>query len=165
MDPDSNELVMEFAAGKYGALFTNAKILELGSRNINGTIRDHIKGWAEYVGVDLRPGPGVDVVLEDPNKLPFPDGSFDLVVSSNTLEHCERPWEVVKESARVLKPGGTFFATVPWQIHVHRDSQCPTDCYRILDDGMRALMVYAGLEPVEIRMHKDHTMGVARRQK
>jgi SAM-dependent methyltransferase len=39
-------------------------------------------------------------------RLPFGDGSFDLVVSSNVLEHVADPWPLVDELARVCRPGG-----------------------------------------------------------
>jgi 2-polyprenyl-6-hydroxyphenyl methylase/3-demethylubiquinone-9 3-methyltransferase len=42
-------------------------------------------------------------------RLPFADGSFDVVCAMDFLEHVERPAAVVAEVARVLKPGGVFF--------------------------------------------------------
>jgi SAM-dependent methyltransferase len=46
-------------------------------------------------------------------KIPYDDESFDLVFSSNVLEHLEKPEEVFKEVSRVLKPGGIFLAKTP----------------------------------------------------
>lgn len=46
-------------------------------------------------------------------KLPFPDASFDVVFSSNVLEHTERPVEVLDEALRVLRPGGTLQFVYP----------------------------------------------------
>jgi ubiquinone/menaquinone biosynthesis C-methylase UbiE len=42
----------------------------------------------------------------DVTDLPFPDGSFDLVVSSLSLHHWDRPEAAAAELARVLRPGG-----------------------------------------------------------
>ena len=45
--------------------------------------------------------------------LPFRDGSFDVVVASDVLEHIERDGEAVAEIARVLRPGGSAILSVP----------------------------------------------------
>ncbi|MEQ9449428.1 MAG: class I SAM-dependent methyltransferase, partial [Rhodospirillaceae bacterium] len=45
--------------------------------------------------------------------LPFDDGSFDVVYSSNVLEHTNNPAKVLREAARVLKPGGTMQIVCP----------------------------------------------------
>jgi SAM-dependent methyltransferase len=45
--------------------------------------------------------------------LPFPDGSFDAVVSFDVLEHCDDPWLAVSEIARVLRPGGQTWNVFP----------------------------------------------------
>lgn len=54
--------------------------------------------------------------------LSFPDQTFDLVYSSNVLEHVQDPARVLAESVRVLKPGGYLFFTYPnycsfWEGH------------------------------------------------
>jgi SAM-dependent methyltransferase len=46
-------------------------------------------------------------------KLPFPDGAFDYVVSIEGIEHTENPFRFLRECARVLKTGGTMFLTTP----------------------------------------------------
>ena len=43
--------------------------------------------------------------------LPFPDGSSDLVVCTNCIDHTDDPWAVVREVTRVLRPGGWFWFT------------------------------------------------------
>ena len=49
----------------------------------------------------------------DLHALPFPDGSFDVVVHSDTLEHVERPVRALSECRRVLAPGGFCAFTIP----------------------------------------------------
>jgi ubiquinone/menaquinone biosynthesis C-methylase UbiE len=49
--------------------------------------------------------------------IPFPDGSFDLVICDNVLEHVEHPAQVLREVVRVLKPGGGFLAKTPNRNH------------------------------------------------
>jgi SAM-dependent methyltransferase len=49
----------------------------------------------------------------DATQLPFADSSFDRVITSEVLEHIQADTMAITEFARVLKPGGTFAATVP----------------------------------------------------
>ena len=65
--------------------FTGANVLEIGSLNINGTVRDFFHG-GNYVGVDVASGPGVDVVAFGEN-LNYPDRAFHTVISAECFEH------------------------------------------------------------------------------
>jgi len=49
----------------------------------------------------------------DATRLPFKDGSFDRVITSEVLEHLQDDVTAISELVRVLRPGGTFAATVP----------------------------------------------------
>ncbi|MFM7045803.1 MAG: class I SAM-dependent methyltransferase [Ilumatobacteraceae bacterium] len=55
----------------------------------------------------------VGVLQGDATRLPFADGSFDRVITSEVLEHIQHDVDAIGELARVLRPGGTFAATVP----------------------------------------------------
>jgi SAM-dependent methyltransferase len=55
----------------------------------------------------------VGVLRGDATRLPFDDGAFDRVITSEVLEHIQADTDALAELARVLKPGGTFAATVP----------------------------------------------------
>ena len=60
-------------------------MLEIGSLNINGSVRDFFTA-NKYIGVDLAAGPGVDVIGEG-QKLDYEDNSFDVAVSAECFEH------------------------------------------------------------------------------
>jgi len=68
-----------------------------------------------------RAGLKGEALLSDARALPFPDGSVDLVLSGGLLEHFRDPGEIVREMARVLRPGGLFYADiVPRKVSLYR---------------------------------------------
>ena len=84
----------------------SGRVLEVGSRNVNGTVRAFVP---VTVGIDLVAGKGVDRVL-DAVELPrhYPAGSFDAVVSVDALEHCADWKGAVLGMWWCLKNGGTL---------------------------------------------------------
>jgi 2-polyprenyl-3-methyl-5-hydroxy-6-metoxy-1,4-benzoquinol methylase len=77
---------------------------------------------ARVCGVDLDPrvmdNPFLDEArLSGAERIPYGDATFDVVVSDNVLEHLAEPATVFAEVARVLKPGGSFFAKTPNRAH------------------------------------------------
>jgi SAM-dependent methyltransferase len=80
----------------------------------------------------------------DLERLPHADGTFDLVLCTETLEHVARPARVLAELARVLKPGGALALSVPFLHPVH---QAPHDYFRYTPHGLEHLLREAGLEP------------------
>ncbi len=69
---------------------------------------------SQYLGPDVPPGSTVgNVSCQDLCDLTFDDGSFDLFITQDVLEHVLRPDLAVQEIARVLKPGGAHVFTVP----------------------------------------------------
>ncbi|MBA3781025.1 MAG: methyltransferase domain-containing protein [Nocardioides sp.] len=86
-------------------LVTGARILEIGSYDVNGSMREGFAAAGEYVGVDLTPGPGVDVIGFG-HELSEPDGAFDIAVSGECFEH-DPHWRATFENmSRMTKPGG-----------------------------------------------------------
>ncbi len=75
-------------------------------------------------------------------KIEAPDGTFDIVVSGQVIEHVRKPWLWIPELARVCKPGGVVLTVNPvsWPYH-----EAPIDCWRIYPEGMRSLCEDAGL--------------------
>jgi hypothetical protein len=69
----------------YPEHFRNAKVLELGSLDVNGTARDHFEN-CEYVGIDQSPGKCVDIVVPAKNTKFTPE-YFDTLMSMSMFEH------------------------------------------------------------------------------
>lgn len=90
----------------------------------------------EYVGIDMRPGEGVDMVgnIED---LPFENESVGTVIALNLFEHVQRFWVGFDEIYRVLRPGGALFVSCPFFLHRHA---FPNDYWRMTPDAFSFLL-------------------------
>jgi hypothetical protein len=88
--------------------FRDQRVLEIGARNINGSVRELFHDCI-FTGVDAVPGPNVDVVALAHDFAP--DAQFGTVFSTETLEH-DPYWELsLAAMARFTAPGGLFFGT------------------------------------------------------
>ncbi len=115
-------------------------ILEIGSYRVAGqetltNLRSLFPG-REYLGIDNRPGPGVDAVA-DVECLPYHDGSIGSVVAMSTFEHVPRFWKGFAEVARVLRPGGAFLIASPFHFHIH---DFPSDYWRFTPEALQLLL-------------------------
>jgi len=93
----------------YPEYFRGKRILEVGSWDTNGTIRNLFEN-CEYIGVDVAPGPGVDIVQLG-NEVDQPSESFDLVISCECFEHNPYWVETFANMMRMLKKGGLCLIT------------------------------------------------------
>jgi SAM-dependent methyltransferase len=89
---------------QYPEFFSNQRVLEIGSLDINGTVRDFFDNCA-YTGVDVADGPAVDIVAQGQD-LTFPDGSFDVTVSAECFEHNPYWRETFLNMVRMTRTGG-----------------------------------------------------------
>jgi SAM-dependent methyltransferase len=62
---------------------------------------------------EISPESSPGVLRGDATRLPFPDATFDVVITSEVLEHITDDTAAIREMARVLRPGGRFAASVP----------------------------------------------------
>lgn len=135
-------------------------VVEVGSQNVNGSLREVCPSGARYVGLDFVEGAGVDVVLSDPYRIPLDSDFADVVVSSSCFEHSEMFWLVFLEALRVLKPSGVLYLNAPSNGAFHR---YPVDCWRFYPDAGRAMETWARhnglrtllLESYTARQHED----------
>lgn len=114
-------------------------ILDVGSADVNGSLRTVAPPTAHYVGCDLSEGDGVDVVVA-PGTLPFDDGCFDLVVSTSAFEHDPHFFGTFLEMARVTAVGGHIYVNAPSEGDYHR---FPNDYWRFYPDAGIALAEHA----------------------
>ncbi len=95
---------------QFPEMFVSKRVLECGSYNINGTVRDYFDG-CYYRGLDIHDGDGVDYVVSIVEYFNQERTQWDVVICSEALEH-DREW---KESwlsmVKMLAPGGLMIMT------------------------------------------------------
>ncbi len=104
---------------------TGKRVLDLGCRD--GSLANYYASGNTVTGVDIDQHAlslaserlSITTVWLDLNheQLPFDDGSFDVVVAGELLEHLVEPGFVADEAYRVLAPGGIFIGSVPNSFH------------------------------------------------
>src|SRR3989344_5644428 len=104
----ANNIFWKYIAEKFSDFF-DEDIIEFGSYNVNGTIRDYFKNCKRYIGVDWRSGPCVDVVgLAHEVKFNF---KAKAILSASMLEH-DPFWEKSLDNMiDHLMPGGIMVLT------------------------------------------------------
>lgn len=101
---------------------------------------------SEYVGVDVVAHPAADLVGRV-EELPVEDGSFDIVLCTQVLEHCDDPTQAVRELRRVVAPGGRVLASTHG-VQVYHPS--PQDYWRWTHAGLRRLFEQEDWESVQV---------------
>ncbi len=90
------------------------KIIEVGSYNENGSLREFLDFWDpdDYIGIDITKGPGVDIVCSAEKILEhFEKESFDIVISTEVLEHIKDWRKAISNIKAVCKPNGIILIT------------------------------------------------------
>jgi SAM-dependent methyltransferase len=134
-----HDTAMEIGAAFFNTYLKNASdltIVDIGSQDVNGSLRSVAPKNNRYIGLDFEEGKGVDLVITDPYSLPFDSESIDVAVSSSCFEHSEFFWLLFNESLRILKPAGLLYINAPANGWYHR---FPVDCWRFYPDSGVAL--------------------------
>jgi hypothetical protein len=103
-------------------------VLDIGGRNINGSVRDLFPNATVYTAVDIAEGPGVDVVADAANWAPGRE--YDVVVCTEVFEHTASWPQICVTAFKACVSGGLFIATMAgpgrpahsavdggWQLH------------------------------------------------
>jgi hypothetical protein len=114
----------EFVATSVAQLGPWQVVLEIGGRNVNGTVRD-LFGDCSYTTLDIAPGDGVDIVADAATWAP--DRVYDCVVTCEVFEHTASWPQILATAARALRPGGTLIVTA---------ASWPRAAHSAIDGGM-----------------------------
>jgi len=90
----------------------------------------------EYIGADIREGPGVDLIL-NVHYINLPSESAGTVLILDTLEHVEFPRKATEEVHRVLKPNGILIMSSVMNFPIH---DYPHDYWRFTPEGFKSLL-------------------------
>ena len=116
-----------------------APIYEFGALQVDGRedidLRRYFPGQ-EYIGTDMRMGPGVDKVL-NLHDIDLEDGAAGTVLSMDTLEHVEYPRKAMDEIYRILADDGIAVISSVFSFPIH---DYPHDYWRFTPEGFRSLL-------------------------
>jgi SAM-dependent methyltransferase len=101
-----------------------------------------------YVGADLPGNDLADIEITEDGRVPLPDASCDLVLSTQVLEHVERPDTYLAECRRLLHAGGSLLLSTHGIMYYHKD---PEDYWRWTRVGLEKLISSHGFEVVKSR--------------
>lgn len=152
--PDLRPCHFQWLAGSVLYSSLHQVLLPLGGRVLDVGCGDKpYKQWMplaeSYVGMDVKHGPEVDVVIEPGARWPVADAEFDVVLCTQVLEHVEDLDHTLAELERVLRPGGQLVATVPF---IYNEHGSPHDYRRCSAAGLTNLLRNdLELEIVEVR--------------
>jgi SAM-dependent methyltransferase len=97
----------------------------------------------KYVRADYVESADLDISIGEDGGLPCDSSQFDIVLSTQVLEHVREPQIYLKEAFRVLRPGGSLILTTHG---IWEDHGCPFDFRRWTADGLRAEIQLAGFD-------------------
>jgi SAM-dependent methyltransferase len=115
-------------------------VLEIGSYQVEGqeeyaNLRGLFAG-RKYLGLDMRPGPGVDMIADVEN-LPLPDASVGTALAVSTFEHVPHFWRGFEQLHRVLRADGVLVVACPFYFHIHN---YPGDYWRFTPQALDLLL-------------------------
>lgn len=118
-----------------------ARVLDYGCAS--APYREFFPGDSEYVGADFAGNPDASLRLNADGTVPAEDRSFDVVVSTQVLEHVAEPRLYLSECFRVLRPGGQLLLSTHGVFVYHPD---PGDYWRWTSAGLKREIEHAGFE-------------------
>ncbi len=102
----------------------------------------------QYIGIDIDTENKLADIYADASKTPLSSNSVDIVVAFQLLEHTPKPWLVLAEMYRVLKPNGKLFLTLPMSWELHEE---PYDFFRFTEHGITALLKNTGFKNIKTK--------------
>jgi len=123
------------SSNEYG--FWNLELMENGDKlyaDIGAGFRHTVFMNCAYV--EVYPSLTADILIDPHCELPFKDASLDGIGCFAVLEHVNKPWQMAREFARVVKPGGKIFIDWPFLQPVHG---YPSHYYNATRQGLGTL--------------------------
>jgi len=141
---------MHDTALKSGELFAKCYggvgkvVIDIGGQDVNGSLRSFFTLLGmKYICLDIVSHPSVDVVIKPGDKMPFENGSVDLIISTSCFEHDPCFWLTFKEMCRIVKLGGFIYVNAPANGPYHK---YPGDNWRFYPDSGQALAYWSSYQ-------------------
>lgn len=145
--------ILEFVIQTSRSIPPDAAVLDLGAgdapyRELFAHTRYTTSDWTGSLHTGSR---GADVIAPA-DALPIADGSYDVILCTQVIEHVPDPAAVLAECFRVLVPGGCLALTAPllWELH-----EVPHDYYRYTEMGLRHLLASTGFVQLDVQPRSD----------
>lgn len=132
---------------KLSTLVIDGAMLDLGG-NLSSEYHNLIKGNHTVITVNINARYGCDMVFDIQNTFPIESEKFNAVLSMNVLEHVYGFDNVISETFRVLKKGGTFIFAVPFMHHIHGS---PDDYFRYTRSAIEKMLKEHNFTDIEIK--------------
>ncbi|RAV22510.1 class I SAM-dependent methyltransferase [Paenibacillus contaminans] len=134
------KIISDFVTVCAAFLPYDGPVYEFGSLQLPGQLgeadlRPYFQG-IKYVGCDMRPGPGVDELM-NLHRIDLPENTAGLVLCMDTLQHVEEPSTAVIEMHRVLKPKGILIIST---VLISPIFPCPADYWRFTPEALELLL-------------------------
>ena len=138
---------MESVVAEHVSSRAGVRLIDLGCGNMpyRALFAPHV---TDYLGCDLRGNELADLFFDTEGRAPVADGSADVVLSSQVLEHVPDPTLYLREARRILRSGGLLVLSTHGVWRYHPD---PTDYWRWTRDGLLKLIGDQGFEVCGVR--------------
>lgn len=139
--------------------FTGA-VVEIGSQDVNGTVRDLFSDASSYLGIDIMSGPNVDLVIDAADWQP--EEKFCCIISTETFEHTARWPEILKVAAEALEQTGILIITCasnprkPHSAHTDKARVKPGEYYSNVSRRDFLVAANAAGLKVEVEVNYQH---------
>ena len=147
--PFDRPAIFAFVEGLARGLPRGARVLDAGAGDAPYR---HLFDCCDYVTSDWahspHPGGRSANIVSPLDALPVEDASFDIVLSTQVLEHVADPAAILSEFHRLLVPDGELWLTAPFVWELHEE---PHDYFRYTPYGLQALLARAGFDRIEIQ--------------
>lgn len=142
---------------RYPEYFHGKLVLDIGSLDINGN-NQYLFDNCLYLGLDIGEGRNVDIVCKA-HELLMPDATFDVIISTSTLEHDRYYPQTLQNAHRLLKPGGLILMTVAGEGHgEHGTAQTTPNDAPLLQTDVEWANYYKNLTSQDLRAVWDVDM-------
>ena len=147
-------LALEKAVGSI-EIKPGSRVLDFGA---GSSPYDFLFPGAKYLKADITPDTAPDLLIGEGGSVDVPDESFEIVLSTQVMEHVYDPQKYLREAFRLLKPGGKFLIGLPC---LYEDHKCPDDYQRWMRQGLERDLKNTGFREVTIYKVTTGARGLA----